>query len=177
MAERNDPAGETTWLLGSSDAAAAATPTEALHPNSMHNHEFAELDSVATSTIVKQEARLLVRSSIPVVLTYILQYSFSFISLLVVGHIGADELAAAALANMALVVIVFSPGIGLASALDTFCSTTFTASRDKTLVGFHLQRGLIAVTCHFMVIVPVMWNLDTALIMLKQDAAVAALCG
>ncbi|KAJ2194241.1 ethionine resistance protein [Coemansia sp. RSA 522] len=173
----SDPANETTWLLDNDDTAAAATPTEALHPSSTYSRVFADLDTVPTNTILKQEVRLMMRSSIPVVLTYILQYSFSFISLLVVGHIGADELAAAALANMALVVVVFSPGIGLASALDTFCSTTFTASRDKTLVGFHLQRGLIAVMCHIIVIVPLMWNLDTALIWLRQDTYVAMLCG
>ncbi|KAJ2166003.1 ethionine resistance protein, partial [Coemansia sp. RSA 551] len=173
----SDPANETTWLLDNDDTAAAATPTEALHSSSTYSHVFADLDTVPTNTILKQEVRLMMRSSIPVVLTYILQYSFSFISLLVVGHIGADELAAAALANMALVVVVFSPGIGLASALDTFCSTTFTASRDKTLVGFHLQRGLIAVMCHIIVIVPLMWNLDIALIWLRQDTYVAVLCG
>ncbi|KAJ2451961.1 ethionine resistance protein [Coemansia sp. RSA 2336] len=172
-----EPADESTWLLGTANDNAVSTPVEALDPNSTYPPAYEELDSVATSVILQQEARAVVRSSIPVVLTYTLQYSFSFFSLLVLGHIGANELAAAALANMALVVIVFSPGIGLASALDTFCSTTFTASSDKTLVGFHLQRGLIAVACHFMAIVPVMWHLDTALVWLKQDTYVSMLCG
>ncbi|KAJ2849262.1 ethionine resistance protein [Coemansia brasiliensis] len=171
-----EPVDENTWLLGVTNDA-TSTPVEALGTNSTYPQAYRELDSVAASMILKQEARAVVRSSIPVILTYTLQYSFSFFSLLVLGHIGANELAAAALANMALVVIVFSPGIGLASALDTFCSTTFTASRDKTLVGFHLQRGLIAVTCHFIVIVPVIWHLDMALVWLKQDAYVSTLCG
>ncbi|KAJ1845758.1 ethionine resistance protein [Coemansia sp. RSA 2708] len=169
------PATETSWLLGRDDA--ASTPVETLCASGTYNRRYAELDSTATSTIIKQEARLIIRSSIPVILTYTLQYSFSLVSLLVVGHIGPDELAAAALANMALVVIVFSPGIGLASALDTVCSTTFTASDDKTLVGFHLQRGLIAIACHVLAIVPVMWNLDLALMWLQQDTAVSLLCG
>ncbi|PIA19431.1 MATE efflux family protein [Coemansia reversa NRRL 1564] len=138
---------------------------------------FAEVDSIPTSRMLVQESKIIVESSIPVVLAYVLQYSFSFISLLVVGHTGPDELAAVALANMALVVIVFSPGIGLASALDTFCSTSFTASRDRTLVGFQLQRGLIAMTCHTLVIVPIMWYLDVVLMWFRQDAAVSILCG
>ncbi|KAJ1734814.1 ethionine resistance protein [Coemansia biformis] len=131
----------------------------------------------AAGTILLQELRRLAAASTPVTLSYVLQYSFGFISLLVVGRIGADELAAAALANMALVVVVFSPGVGLASALDTFCSTAFTASPDRTLVGFHLQRGLVAVTCHAVVIVPALWYLEPLLLRLRQDATVAALCG
>ncbi|KAJ2612288.1 ethionine resistance protein [Coemansia sp. RSA 1804] len=60
------------------------------------------------------------------------------------GHLGTVELAAAALANMTVFMIVNAPGLGLASALDTFCPTAFTGSRDRTLVGFHLQRGIIS---------------------------------
>ncbi|KAJ1951869.1 ethionine resistance protein, partial [Linderina pennispora] len=106
--------------------------------------EYALKDSVSTGVMAKQEASLLLRSGIPVVLTYLLQYSFTFVNLLVLGHIGADALAAAALANMTIIVIVNAPAVGLASALDTYCSTAFTASQDTTLVGFHLQRGIIA---------------------------------
>ncbi|KAJ2799986.1 ethionine resistance protein [Coemansia guatemalensis] len=179
---------ETTWLLANSrtDTGTSAITTAAIEApagaetvtdNLYSPCKFAEADSIVASLILVQESRRIARSSVPVVLTYVLQYSFSFISLLVVGHIGADELAAAALANMALVVMVFSPGIGLASALDTFCSTSFTASRDRTLVGFHLQRGLIAMICHALVIVPIVWYLDVLMIWLKQDAAISMLCG
>ncbi|KAJ2491594.1 ethionine resistance protein [Coemansia sp. RSA 2050] len=139
--------------------------------------DFTKADSIDTSTMLRQEALLLAKTSIPVALTYLLQYSFSFITLLVLGHVGAKELAAAALGNMALVVIVYSPCVGLASALDTFCSTAFTASRDKTLVGFHLQRGIIAVSIHLVLVAPVLWYLGSLLIWLKQDVAVSLLCG
>ncbi|KAJ2077280.1 ethionine resistance protein [Coemansia sp. RSA 988] len=177
---------ETTWLLANNrvdTGASAATATDApsgsefVADNLLPPCKFTEADSIATSLILVQESRRVLGSSVPVILTYVLQYSFSFISLLVVGHIGAEELAAAALANMALVVMVYSPSIGLASALDTFCSTSFTASRDRTLVGFHLQRGLIAMICHALVVMPIMWYLDVLMIWLKQDVMVSKLCG
>ncbi|KAJ2694428.1 ethionine resistance protein [Coemansia spiralis] len=137
----------------------------------------AEADSSATIEIMAEEAKRLAGASTPVIASYVLQYGFGFISLVFVGRIGADELAAAALANMALVVAVYSPGVGLASALDTFCSTAFTASPDQTLVGFHLQRGLIAAASLAAAAVPVLWYLEPLLLLLRQDPAVAALCG
>ncbi|KAJ2484789.1 ethionine resistance protein, partial [Coemansia sp. RSA 1694] len=161
---------ESTWLLAATGNSISTATLSSID-------EYAEVDSIDTNTMLRQEASLLAKTSLPVALTYLLQYSFSFVTLLVLGHIGANELAAAALGNMALVVIVYSPCIGLASALDTFCSTAFTASRDKTLVGFHLQRGIVAVTIHLVLIAPVLWHMDTLLIWLKQDVAVSLLCG
>ncbi|KAJ2397985.1 ethionine resistance protein [Coemansia sp. RSA 2603] len=166
---------QSTWLLATSSNS-SSSDTISLVPEAIQA-DILRCDSVQTATIVKQEARLLVRSSIPVISTYLLQYSFSFVSLLVLGHIGANELAAAALGNMMLVVVVYSPSIGLASCLDTFCSTAFTASRDKTLVGFHLQRGLVAVAMQFLFIMPILWYLEGLLVWFKQDAYVSALCG
>ncbi|KAJ1724009.1 ethionine resistance protein [Coemansia erecta] len=165
---------ESTWLLATSSS--SSSDTISLVPEAIQAQILRD-DSAQASTIVKQEARLLVRSSIPVILTYLLQYSFSFVSLLVLGHIGTSELAAAALGNMMLVVVVYSPSIGLASCLDTFCSTAFTASRDRTLVGFHLQRGLVAVAIQFLLIMPILWYLEALLVWFRQDAHVSALCG
>ncbi|KAJ2470351.1 ethionine resistance protein, partial [Coemansia sp. RSA 2322] len=133
-------------------------------------------DSVPTSDMAKQEATLLVRSSVPLALSSLLQSSFQFVNILSLGHLGATELAAAALANMTLFMIVNAPSVGLASALTTFCATAFTASPDKTLVGFHLQRGLIAVTAHFVLALPILLNLESVLVALNQDAAIAHLC-
>ncbi|KAJ2387081.1 ethionine resistance protein, partial [Coemansia sp. RSA 2611] len=61
--------------------------------------------------------------------------------------------------------------------MDTFCSTAFTASRDKTLVGFHFQRGLIAAISHILLVTPILWNAERILLAIKQDPDIAALCG
>ncbi|KAJ2894496.1 ethionine resistance protein [Coemansia aciculifera] len=139
--------------------------------------EYMELDSVPTGAVAVQEASLIVLSSIPLALSSLLQSSFHFINILSLGHLGANELAAAALANMTLFMIVNAPSVGLASALTTFCATAFTASSDKTLVGFHLQCGLIAVTVHFLLVLPIMLNIEHILLFLGQDVVIAHLCG
>ncbi|KAJ2695965.1 ethionine resistance protein, partial [Coemansia spiralis] len=138
--------------------------------------EFLEQDTVSTATMMRQESALLVRSAVPVALAYLLQFSFNFANILSLGHLGASELAAAALANMTLFMLVNAPAVGLASTLDTFCTSAFTASRDKTLVGFHLQRGIISVIAHLLLVLPVLLRLEPLLVATGQDPVVAHLC-
>ncbi|KAJ2521028.1 ethionine resistance protein [Coemansia sp. RSA 2049] len=187
------PEPESTWLLTQSTDIVSATKSseeEEEHLSGYLAHcginnngsvaqtrKHAEADSVTTTTIVAQEAKRLVKNSTPIVMSYLLEYSFTFINMYVLGHIGSDELAASGLVNMVIIVFVFSPSIGLAVALETFCSTAFTASQDKTLVGFHLQRGIIAVTLYFVCISPLLWYLETILLLLNQEPRIAMLCG
>ncbi|KAJ2552536.1 ethionine resistance protein [Coemansia sp. RSA 1933] len=91
------------------------------------------------------------------------------------GHLGANELAAAALGNMTMYMLVNAPAVGLAAALDTLCSTAFTGSRDRTLVGFHLQRGIIAVTIHIVIVLPVLIYIEPIFILLRQDPGISHL--
>ncbi|KAJ2469949.1 ethionine resistance protein [Coemansia sp. RSA 2322] len=97
--------------------------------------------------------------------------------MLSVGKLGVNELAAASLAVMLINFIVLMPCVGLASALETFCSSAFTASRDKTRVGFHLQRGLAAVTLQLLPIVVLFAYIDELLQKMGQTPEVSALCG
>ncbi|KAJ1767792.1 ethionine resistance protein [Coemansia sp. RSA 1813] len=188
---------ETTWLLSQRNDSNAATgpleqqlatsaetsiadttlPGTSVLIDSNHNSKYAKDDSEDASAILAHEAKRLVKSSTPVALTYLLQYSFTFINMFVLGHIGSDELAASGLINMAIIVVVYSPAIGLSAALDTYCSTAYTASRDKKLVGFHLQRGIIAVSMQFLCIAPLLWYLEDILVWLNQDLNIAMLCG
>ncbi|KAJ1736373.1 ethionine resistance protein [Coemansia sp. Benny D160-2] len=138
-------------------------------------NEFAKHDSLSTTEIIKEEAAILTTSGIPAALAFFLQYSFSFVNIMSLGHLGTVELAAAALANMTVFMVVNAPGLGLASALDTFCPTAFTGSRDRTLVGFHLQRGIISVTIHFFVVLPVLLNIESIFIFLRQDPEISHL--
>ncbi|KAJ1888626.1 ethionine resistance protein [Kickxella alabastrina] len=140
-------------------------------------NEFIDQDNISARDMLRQEAGILLHRSIPVTMSYFLQFSFNFVNILSLGHLGANELAAAALANMTLFMFVNAPSVGLASALDTFCSTSFTASKDKTLMGFHLQRGLISIVIHFFLVLPMLLYITPVLMALKQDAEVAQLCG
>ncbi|KAJ1854821.1 ethionine resistance protein [Coemansia sp. RSA 1822] len=145
------------------------TLTDVVTPND-------ELD-ISRSCLIKQEAQWLLASSVPLALSYLCQNSFNFISLLSVGKLGVNELAAASLATMIVNFIVLMPCVGLANALETFCSAAYTASSDKTRVGFHMQRGLVAVTAQLIPTCILFVWIDPLLVLLGQTDNVSELCG
>ncbi|KAK5092414.1 hypothetical protein LTR70_005551 [Exophiala xenobiotica] len=95
-------------------------------------------------TTWKNETKLLARYSAPLVVTYVLQYSYSFVTVLVAGRLGTSELAAASLASMMAEITGLAIYEGLATSLDTRTSQAFGAGR-KQQVGLHVQR-MIALT-------------------------------
>ncbi|KAF1927153.1 MATE efflux family protein [Didymella exigua CBS 183.55] len=105
--------------------------------------------TVELHTTAGAEARILFKSSIPLMLTYLLQYNFSLVTIFVVGHIGTDELGAVSLASMTANITGLAVYEGLATSLDTLCAQAY-GSGKKTLVGLHLQR-----MCLFMLLVTI----------------------
>ncbi|KAF2124760.1 MATE efflux family protein [Dothidotthia symphoricarpi CBS 119687] len=95
-------------------------------------------------TTAGQEARLLFKYSVPLLLTYLMQYSFSLVTVFVVGHIGTDELAAVSLATMTANITGLAVYEGLATSLDTLCAQAY-GSGKRELVGLHLQRMILFV--------------------------------
>ncbi|KAJ1671380.1 ethionine resistance protein, partial [Spiromyces aspiralis] len=116
-------------------------------------------DPRALRRAVKEEAVWLTVSGLSMMITYLCQFSFGFINVLALAHLGTKELGAASLAITTNNVINYAPTIGYAGALDTFCSTAFTASSDKRVVGFHLQRGFFAAVLHYCLTFPFLWNI------------------
>lgn len=94
------------------------------------------------------ELRLVAGYSIPLIATYLLQYSFSVITTFVAGHLSADDLAAASIGLTTINIIGFAVMEGMATALDTLCAQAY-GSGDITKVGLYVQRMvlLMAVTC------------------------------
>lgn len=80
--------------------------------------------------------------SIPLCLTYVLQYSFSLVTIFVVGHIGTNELGAVSLATMTANITGLAVYEGLATSLDTLCAQAYGGGR-KEQVGLHLQRMVL----------------------------------
>jgi MATE family multidrug resistance protein len=111
--------------------------------------------TVVLRTTAGTEAKILLKSSIPLMLTYVLQYTFSLVTIFVVGHIGTDELGAVSLATMTANISGLAVYEGLATSLDTLCAQAY-GSGKKTLVGLHLQRMVILM---MLVTVPIgaMW--------------------
>jgi MATE family multidrug resistance protein len=93
-------------------------------------------------TTAGKEARLLAKYSVPLMITYLLQYNFSLVTIFVVGHIGTDELGAVSLATMTANITGLAVYEGLATSLDTLCAQAYGSGR-KELVGLHLQRMVL----------------------------------
>lgn len=88
------------------------------------------------------EFRLLLKYSIPLIATYLLQYTWSVIVTFIAGHLSSDDLAAASLGMTMMNIVGFAIFEGMATALDTLCSQAY-GSNNPTGVGLHVQRMLI----------------------------------
>ncbi|KAI3327232.1 MATE efflux family protein [Xylariaceae sp. AK1471] len=88
------------------------------------------------------ELWLLLRYSVPLIATYLLQYSWCIIVIFIAGHLSADDLAAASVGMMTMNIVGFAAFEGMATALDTLCSQAY-GSGNLTGVGLHVQRMLI----------------------------------
>lgn len=87
----------------------------------------------------KAESKILTRYSAPLIVTYMLQYSYVFVTMMVAGRLGTNELAAASLASTTAEVTGLAVYEGLATSLDTLTSQAFGAGK-KQLVGLQVQR-------------------------------------
>ena len=94
------------------------------------------------------ELALLARYSLPLVATYLLQYSHSVITTIAAGRLGAGELAAASVGMTTMNIVGFATVEGMATALDTLCAQA-VGSGNPRAVGLHVQRMLVlmALSC------------------------------
>ena len=90
-------------------------------------------------TTWQREAKVLARYSIPLMITFVLQYSLTVASIFTVGHIGTEELGAVSLASMSANITGYAIYQGLATSLDTLCAQAYGSGRKK-LVGLQMQR-------------------------------------
>ncbi|GAP91836.1 putative MATE efflux family protein [Rosellinia necatrix] len=88
------------------------------------------------------ELRLLLRYSLPLIATYLLQYSWCVTITFICGHLSADDLAAASLGMTTMNIVGFAIFEGMATALDTLCAQAY-GSGSLPGVGLHVQRMLI----------------------------------
>ncbi|KAK4685500.1 multidrug resistance protein, MATE family, partial [Tremellales sp. Uapishka_1] len=94
---------------------------------------------------LKQEMRLLLKSTIPILFTQFAEWSLVLASVVSIGHLGTTDLAASSLANMTASVSCFSILQGLATALDTLLPAAWTSSdpsRVEPEVARQAQRYL-----------------------------------
>ncbi|KAJ1747157.1 ethionine resistance protein [Coemansia sp. RSA 989] len=104
---------------------------------------------------VGRELHWLATAAAPLVGSYYLHYTFGFLNLISLGTWGGKAIGAYALGSMTCSILAFAPATGVASALDTLCSAAFAHFGGGRQVGLHLQRGLVAVTLWYAIILAI----------------------
>lgn len=123
---------ESTGLLPGSNKSPAT--------NGVTESQYAAVEEVREVVDINAWSELsqIVWSSLPMIVTFFLQYSLTLVSIWSVGHLGKTELAAVSLATMTFNVSV-SVFNGMATCLDTFCAQAYGAKKYD-LVGVYFQR-------------------------------------
>lgn len=99
-------------------------------------------------TTVRREIIYLAKSSVPLTLTFLLQYSLTVASVFSVGHLGKTELGAVSLASMTANITGFAMIQGLATCLDTLCAQSYGAGSFHQ-VGEYFQKGMLMIMAFF----------------------------
>lgn len=106
-------------------------------------------------TSVKRELVYLGKSSMPLTVTFLLQYSLTVASVFSVGHLGKTELGAVSLASMTANITGFALIQGLATCLDTLCAQAYGAGSYHQ-VGDYFQKCTLMIMAFF-VPIAFMW--------------------
>jgi hypothetical protein len=168
------PAAETSALLG--DGGDPAQPYGGCDDETVTQKWEEAVADGKISTTWQREAKVIARYSRPLILTFLLQWSFTQASVVTVGHIGKKELGAVSLGSMTAGITGYAVYQGLATSLDTLCAQAY-GSGHKTLVGLQMQRMALflwAIT----IPIAIVWASGTQILTaIIPDAEVAALAG
>ena len=131
------------------------------HPEEPENGEISDLlnplsESKSPWRAVLNEFKVLLNSSIPVILAYALQNSLQTISVVIVGRGSPEDLATAAFAYMFAMSTGWLIALGGTTALDTLCSSAYTGSSDPHNLGVFLQRAFVVLGL-FYIPVAILW--------------------
>nr|POE66224.1 ethionine resistance-conferring protein 1 [Quercus suber] len=127
-------------------------------------------------TTWQREAKTLAKYSLPLMATFLLQYSLTVASIFTVGHIGTAELGAVSLASMSANITGYAIYQGLATSLDTLCAQAYGSGRKK-LVGLQMQRMIYFLWAITIPIAIIWWFAEDILLALTPEPVVAELAG
>lgn len=123
-----------------------------------------------------QEAKVLLKYTVPVFASHLLEYSLVIASVVSIGHLSTEGLAASTLGSMTASVTGLSIVQGFASALDSLLPQAWTSDNPRN-VGLWTQRMIVVMG---FTIIPILfiWNsAETILLMLRQEPEIARLAG
>lgn len=112
-------------------------------------------DTTKQSTTLLNETKIILKSSLPLAITFFLQYSLSVVSIFTVSRIGKVELAAVSLATMTFN-ITSSIFTGMSTSLETLCSQAYGAKNFK-LVGLYYQRCFTIILIFNLPLILIWW--------------------
>ncbi|KAK8033395.1 transporter [Apiospora marii] len=121
-------------------------------------------------TTWQREVKTITVYSLPLIVTFVLQYSISISGIFSVGHIGKIELGAVSLATMTANIT------GLTTSLDTLCSQAY-GSGHKHLVGLQFQRMIYFLWALTLPIAVVWFFAEDILLLMIPDPRSAELAG
>ncbi|XP_057744479.1 protein DETOXIFICATION 53-like [Arachis stenosperma] len=135
-----------------------------------HNHLIALPPNLSLSE-VKEELQSIIKISCPIIMTSLMIYSRSVISMLFLGHQGKVELAGGSLALGFANITANSVLKGLTMGMDPICCQAYGAKRYSLL-----NETFLRVTCLLLVVsipISILWlNMGPVLQMLGQDPQV-----
>lgn len=119
------------------------------------------------------EIKSLSLTSVPLIVTFLLQNSLAVCSIFAVGHISSEALAGISIATMTSNITAMAPIAGLASSLDTFLPQAYGAKKYH-LVGLIFQRCTLLIMFILTFICTCWWiYAETALTYLIPDKVAA----
>lgn len=98
-----------------------------------------EATKLLDETTWKTETKLIAKHSIPLIGTYLLQYFYNLVIVLVCSRLSTEELAAASLGISTTNIVGYAIFEGMATALDTLCAQAYGAGNPQ-MVGIHMLR-------------------------------------
>lgn len=131
-----DGASEITALLGERSADAEDSEMD------LEDIDRKWEEAVAAGLIQttwQREAKVIMKYSLPLMVTFLLQYSLTVASIFTIGHLGKEELGAVSLASMTVTITGNAVYSGLSTSLDTLCAQAYGSGKRK-LVGLQMLR-------------------------------------
>ncbi|XP_031482211.1 protein DETOXIFICATION 48-like [Nymphaea colorata] len=126
-----------------------------------------------TPSEVVEEVRCISRISVPTVVTGLILYSRSMISMLFLGYLGELELAGGSLAIGFANITGYSVMSGLAMGMEPICGQAFGAQQWK-LLGLTLQRTVLLLLCASLPISMLWLNMHRILTWCGQNASISS---
>ncbi|KAH3899192.1 uncharacterized protein SCDLUD_004622 [Saccharomycodes ludwigii] len=162
----NSPSNNTS-NYGSIDQVFNSTDIRAARSSFASTHSTIKklrIDFSSKRTTLLEELKFIVWNSIPITLTFFMQYSLTVSCLFIVGNLcidpetgsSAEYLSSASLAVMTYNITGAAVIEGMATSLDTFCSQAYGAGKYKK-VGLYVQRCTLMIMCILTPIVISWW--------------------